>query len=386
MSLPIVAGISLEATRVVTDIFFPQYLNTTQSKFNSPTQWIGYHSLGAFMATTLLSQLSFHPLMLAPLSFLSIGIFYAALSISSPQSITVFFILVTCIGAATTTASVSSSALVKNVKEGRNYRLAGIASKLAVPLLIVVVNNKVSFLFLTIAATMVCTACIFIWSSGSVVESVTILSTATTTSSNATISRQHWVRIILYCIIVSFPNIAGGLIRSLLHTKFHDTAIESVAFAHTSSQVLSFGFIFCTTFILDKPKSAWITVTIQAFVMSIAAFVILISNSKSTTAIIAIFTLFRSVEESAKLPNSMILLMEATKYCTNKATASTAAVRFVATQKLIGSILKILFSAVSSHVIFLHGTSAGLAIATLICLIGAVGLACMCFEKDFFFL
>tara|TARA_B110000090_G_scaffold198811_1_gene238068 strand:+ start:238 stop:519 length:282 start_codon:yes stop_codon:yes gene_type:complete len=53
------------------------------------------------------------------------------------------------------------------------------------------------------------------------------------------------------------------------------------------------------------------------------------------------------------------------------------AVRFVAAQKVIGSVLKMITSVASTRLIRVYGTSSGLVMAIALCLVGASGLLCV---------
>ena len=206
----------------------------------------------------------------------------------------------------------------------------------------------------------------------------------TTTKVNNTpniITYHQWWHVVCYCTMVSLPNIAGGIVRALLHTRFTDdtaSASASVAYAHSLSQTVSIPLLMCTAWMLDTtsvaPTSAWITIIVQALVMALAASIILCSNA--TWVIVLAFVLFRAVEETAKLPNTMILLSfvgGGSKTSGGKGKA----VRFVAAQKVIGSVLKMITSVASTRLIRVYGTSSGLVMAIALCLVGASGLLCV---------
>lgn len=380
--LPICFGIALETTRVVTDVVFPTYINIQSNDPSTTTEWLGFYAGGAFLATLSLST-SFQPPSnaLATLSFLTIASAYAvlALTTSMPRSTQLFLTTVTLIGLGTSAASVSSSALVATVQQARNYRLAGIVSKLSIPVIVASFTqskHQLPILFSTISAVMAVLACVLF-------KCTPVHQTTKKVNNTPNIITYHqWWHVVCYCTMVSLPNIAGGIVRALLHTRFlsntDETASASVAYSHSLSQTVSIPLLMCTAWMLDTtsaaPTFAWITIIVQALVMALAASIILCSNA--TWVIVLAFVLFRAVEETAKLPNTMILLSfvgGGSKTSGGKGKA----VRFVAAQKVIGSVLKMITSVASTRLIRVYGTSSGLVMAVALCLVGASGLLCV---------
>ena len=399
--LPALLGISLEASRVTTDLIFPQVHNDTSS-----TLYLAFFNGGSLLAAMLLATnntSTFSIDKIAPVSFFILCSSYATLSFVS-HSTFLFLALVTCIGLATSAASVSSSSMLQISTSNRNrsnaiYRLSGVISKLLIPVAIATISTQTSLIFISVALLLLCTTCVLQWNTSlatlaatttplaatgateaiaastattttptttTATTTTTTTTTPTTTITTTLISRSKWLQVLLYCLIVSLPNVAGGLVRALLHTR-----IASVSMAHSYAQFASIATIFITSVILESFQAsngaAWITVTIQASLMSVAAFAIIVADK--TTDITIAFVVFRCIEESAKLPNATILHQ--------LSSGSNSLSRFVASQKVIGAFLKIICSIVSTYIIRNHGTIFGLVMANILCAVGAAGLMFM---------
>ena len=396
--LPALLGISLEASRVTTDLIFPQVHNDTSS-----TLYLAFFNGGSLLAAMLLATnntSTFSIDKIAPVSFFILCSSYATLSFVS-HSTFLFLALVTCIGLATSAASVSSSSMLQISTSNRNrsnaiYRLSGVISKLLIPIAIATISTQTSLIFISVALLLLCTTCVLQWNTSLTTSAATTTpiaatgatgaiaattttpitpitpitpttaTTPTTTPTTTPIPRSKWLQVLPYCLIVSLPNVAGGLVRALLHTR-----IASVSMAHSYAQFASIATIFTTSVILESFQAsngaAWITVTIQASLMSIAAFAIIVADK--TADITIAFVVFRCIEESAKLPNATILHQ--------LSSGSNSLSRFVASQKVIGAFLKIICSIVSTYIIRNHGTIFGLVMANILCAVGAAGLMFM---------
>ena len=395
LALSSLLGFSLESSRVATDILFPQYLTSADSSSISSTLYLVALNGGSFIATLILTQEigTTIGVVLAPLSFLILCGSYAALAYIPHYSTFSFLVLVSLIGFATSSASVSSSSLLQTAADSDAqkqqrlnavYRVGGIISKLTIPIAIVMANEQQSAIFVVLSVTLFCTACVLQhWtrtsSSNFTKTAKTVKTVKSTNSSSKPIPCGQWLQVVLYCVIVSLPNVAGGLVRALLHTR-----ATSVPIAHSFSQMASIATLFLTSMVLEaysaRKGTPWIAVAIQAALMSGATFGIIVSDNQ--VDIVTSFVAFRCVEESAKLTNSTILHQLA-HVAQKKQSTRSRLQRFVASQKVIGAMLKMVCSLVSTHIIRSHGTISALVMANVLCAVGSLGLTYLAVLQNF---
>jgi len=338
----------------------------------------------------------------APVSFLALAVAFSCLSVAPGNSTNIFLLLAVLVGLGTAGASVASSSLlqtiagadrIKRTRLNATYRLSGVFSKIVLPVTIVMFSEY-SSLFIGVALLMTVTACVLQWLQWNVVTKTeqTEQSTLTSSPSSKKSPSQHiswllWGKVVLYCLVASLPNVSSSLVRALLHSRIPNN--ETLALAHSSSQIISMGTLMLTTLLLEQWNSsaaAWIILSLQASIMAVASFMIIVSTNNAAAAACA-FVIFRSVEESAKLPNTQVLQQFASLASGNTPFPRQFVIfgQFVATQKVVGSMLKMSFSMLSTSLMTNSmvdsagetpsgGADIGLIIATLLCGCGGLGL------------
>ena len=391
--LPTLTGISLETSRIVADVIFPRFLSSSKS-----TMYMVALNFGAFVCTLALTQ-NINKIT-APVSFLALAVAFSCLSVAPGNSTNIFMLLVVLVGLGTAGASVASSSLlqtiagadrIKRTRLNATYRLSGVFSKIVLPVTIVMFSEH-SSLFICVALLMTVTACVLQWLQWNVATKTeqTEQSTLTSSPSSKKSSSQHiswllWGKVVLYCLVASLSNAGSGLVRALLHTRISNK--KTLALAHSSSQIISVGTLMLTTLLLEQWNSraaAWIILSLQASIMAVASFMIIVSTDNAFAAFA--FVIFRSVEESAKLPNTQVLQQFAS-LASGKTFPRQFVIfgQFVATQKIVGSMLKMSFSMLSTSLMANSmvdsagetpsgGADIGLIIATLLCGCGGLGL------------
>ena len=394
-------GLALEASRSVFDVAFPLF--AVQVLHSRSTLFFAAMHVGSGLGMIAVSEKKVSAWIenLLSASFFVMGASHLFLGLS-PPSFTFFLLIAGAIGLATSVASISSSVRIQTLSRDKPersylnavYRVMGIITRIVTPLLIgnalditenseqQLVQSRHTVLLLTLGVVLcVMAAILFNFVRASPHERGN--SDEDQRGGQKQLSgadSANWHQIIAYCFSASLPNMAGGLIRSLLLQFLTDKLKAGPNFfsaTHAAAQFTSVFFTIITSRVLRHGGRSFLlrTLAIQSFAMTVAAFALGSCTSSASAAVT--FVLMRAIEESCKLPNSL-LLHELCSGHPSTATPSTnkaLLVRAIALQKGIGAALKVcvsLLSAVSMHHL---GVEVTIYFAACICLGGSASLA-----------
>ena len=441
------AGVALEASRSGFDVGMPVYARDVLGPGASTEFYAALH-VGQGAAMLLLSGGGLGGLVSAPLAFGALAAAYATLALL-PSSLlllsssTPVLGAVAVLGFGTALASVSTTVLLQ-LRGGRGgpgrtaarshlhaaYRVAGILTRIVLPVLIgmslearpkagggdeaaAAAGGDAAFrhvrffgalaAFLAVfAAVAQAYACWFgpkvgATTSDRIAEPDNAKSTSSSASSaSSTAGHLKWRRIWAYCIAVSLPNTAGGIVRSLLGVRLLEgRASESTTFfsnTHAVAQCGAMLAVICVSAgVVAGPRNRtwWRVLLLQAGTMVLTSCAMGMITS-SSVAVSVLFVVFRAAEESAKLSNTMLLggLCENLQHPAGsedeRGTAdkigsvgkkAALLAKAVALQKTIGSVLKICSSLLCSISVRTMGVNATLLMGSGVCALGAAWIA-----------
>ena len=399
-------GLTIEASRSVFDVAFPLY--AVQVLHSRSTLFFSAMHIGAGLGMVAFAQknIALRVESLLSLPYFILGTCYYLLGISTP-SFRFFLLIAGFIGLATSVAGVSSSVQIQILSQNKAersylnavYRVMGIIARIVSPLIIAkvlesgagaeileedMVESRHTTLFSTLGVSLCfLAAAFFLLTSGSPQHGGSSEQYQSGSQKQLPAAdAQEWSQICMYCACVSLPNMAGGLLRSLLAPfLMHKLAASPNFFSttHSIAQCTSVFFIIVSSRLLQHGgrSSLLRSLATQSFVMAIAAFALGSCTSSLTAA--ATFVLLRSLEESCKLPNSLMLH----ELCTRADKPSTPIqstnrallVRAIALQKAMGAVLKVCVSLLSAATLTYLGVAATIYIAAGICMSGSASLA-----------
>lgn len=402
-------GLIIEASRSVFDVAFPLFaLQVLDSRSNI---FFSALHIGSGVAMLALSQNKIAvwvESLLYP-SFFALGMTYLTLGLS-PPSFPVFLLVAGVIGLVTSVASISSSVRIQILSRDKPershlnalYRVVGIIARIASPLCIGkildssnrtarpeehVAQSRHTLLLSAVGAglcLMAITLCLFPNVSSKHEDGHVKRKGVRGTHQSGDASEQ-WFQICAYCLCVSLPNMAGGLIRSLLAPfLIHKLGAGPIFYSttHSVAQVSSAFFIIIASRVLQNSGRSSLLryLIVQSFAMAICAFAV--GSCTSPVSAAATFCLMRSLEQSCNLPNSLMLH----ELCTQESRSPTAAdksllVHAIALQKGIGSVLKVTVSLLSAASLAHLGVATTIHIAAGICMVGSASLAWIYFQN-----
>lgn len=396
-------GLAIEASRSVFDVAFPLF--AVQILNNRSTLFFAALHIGAGIAMIALSHkkvaIWIENLLFA--SFFILGICYVFLGLC-PPSLAFFLLTAGIIGLVTSVASISSSVRIQTLSRNKPersllnavYRVMGIITRIVSPLLIgnvlditeksqeQLVQSRYTALLLTLGIGLCSIAAILFIS-----VSTSPHDRGKRDEDQQGSQRQladsdstNWSHIIIYCFSASLPNMAGGLIRSLLAQFLIDNLNASVNFFSTTHAAAQFASVFFTIIASRVLRHGGLSsllrsLATQSFGMTVAAFAL--GSCTSPVSAASTFVLMRAIEESCKLPNSLILhelcICSGNPSTDTSSTRSARLVRAIALQKGIGAALKVCVSLLSAMSIHHLGVQMTIYFAACICLCGSASLA-----------
>ena len=302
------------------------------------------------------------------------------------------------IGLATSWASVSTSVVIqmsaRTVADRASMtavnRISGIGARILLPLAISSAGEErlLSRVIVPVACALAGAAAYLWHTSPSATTRESGKKTSARTATKTTEDDQHdWTRLTLYCLFASLPNTAGGLLRSLLGPHLMQSLGASAEFfsgQHAAAQASAVLSVALVSRVLGGGGGAgrvWGVIFAQACTMSVCATVIGCVHSSLFSAVA--YILFRAVEESAKVSNTLLLAhlcaptMLNTPVDDNKRCRAAQLARGIALQKLIGSALKISASLMYATLVGRVGLATAVWLTGSICGVGACGLGAL---------
>ena len=396
-------GLAIEASRSVFDVAFPLF--AAQVLYSRTTLFFSALHIGSGLAMIALSQKTVAVWIenLLSASFFILGMSYVFLGLC-PPSFAFFLLTAGIIGLATSVASIASSVRIQTLSRDKPersllnaaYRVMGIITRIVSPLLIgnvlditeksqeQLVRSRYTALLLTLGIGL-CSMAAILYISVSASPQDRGKRDVDQQGSQKQLSNSNsanWPQIIMYCFSASLPNMAGGLIRSLLAAFLIDKLNASVNFfstTHAAAQLASVFFTIIASRVLRHGgrSSLLRSLVTQSFAMTVAAFAL--GSCTSSVSAASTFVLMRAIEESCKLPNSLMLhelcICSGNSSTGTSSTNSALLVRAIALQKGIGAALKVCVSLLSAMSMHHLGVEMTIYFAAFICLVGSASLA-----------
>ena len=436
MEVAVAAGVAMESARSGFDIGMPIY---AAQVLEEPMSTDFYSSLHTGQACSMLlislGMISVDSVSLAPISFIIIAFSYGVLALFLP-SYFLFMVMIYVMGLGIAMASVSSTVILQVYGDGNRaarshihaaYRIAGILTRIFLPVIVgMKLNTQVveereeggnmgrhphhtkllgllaSFLATFALAVRLHAYCLLSRaSSDGTSEQMThhesegikesSLCASILNRSRSSADSVSWVKIWKYCAVVSLPNAAGGIVRSVFGVQLlaktfpHTASATFFTNTHAIAQCAAVLTVMLLSKLMASGKYSWWRVLfVQAAIMVVSSYAMAFSSYAAVINSI-LFTLFRAAEESAKLSNSMLLsrLCEQPISAPNKSdpkvvrqpTRVKLLAKAVALQKIIGSVYKIASSILSSFVLKAFGVQTTLLMGATICAIGTALIA-----------